>query len=185
MALVTNESALVERARLGDGQSFRTIFDLYAPPLRRFLRDLLGDESSADEATQETFVRAHSRLKTMREVEKLAPWLFGIARNVSYEQMRARRRHRDDPSALEREVDRGPTPEAALLGGEIDHGLAVALADLSDDRRTALLLRIDHGLAYEEIAAVMQWPLAKVKNEIHRARLVLRSQLMKFVGGVA
>src|SRR5215470_9553164 len=79
MGRMNRESALVERARLGDGQSFRVIFDLYAPPLRRFLRDLLGDEAAADEATQETFVRAHHGLQSMREVEKLAPWLFGIA----------------------------------------------------------------------------------------------------------
>ncbi|HYH98469.1 sigma factor-like helix-turn-helix DNA-binding protein, partial [Hyalangium sp.] len=52
-----------------------------------------------------------------------------------------------------------------------------------EERRSALLLRIDHGLPYEEIAQVMGWSLPKVKNEIHRARLQLRERLAAHVGG--
>jgi RNA polymerase sigma-70 factor (ECF subfamily) len=56
-----------------------------------------------------------------------------------------------------------------------------ALADLSEDRRAALLMRIDHGLGYGEIAAAMGWTLQKVKNEIHRARLQLRASLAGYL----
>ena len=45
-------------------------------------------------------------------------------------------------------------------------------------------MRIDHGIDYDEIAEVMGWPLSKVKNEIHRARLTLRTRLSKYVGGL-
>jgi RNA polymerase sigma-70 factor (ECF subfamily) len=70
-----------------------------------------------------------------------------------------------------------------LLGAEADEQLAVALSELGEERRQALVMRIDHGLDYDEIADVMGWPLSKVKNEIHRARLVLRTRLSKYVGG--
>ena len=63
-----------------------------------------------------------------------------------------------------------PSPEGVLLGAEADAKLTAALAELGDERRAALLLRIDHGLDYDQIAEVMGWPLSKVKNEIHRAR---------------
>jgi RNA polymerase sigma-70 factor (ECF subfamily) len=180
------ERALVARAAAGDGAAFRRLFDRHAPGVWRFLRDLLRDTAAADEGTQETFVRAHARLDTLRTGDKLAPWLFGIARNVSWEQLRARKRYVgvDD----ERDEDRPspePTPETLLLMREADQQLGAALASLGEERRAALLLRLDHGLGYEEIAGVMGWTLPKVKNEIHRARLALRSQLGEYLGDAA
>ena len=66
---------------------------------------------------------------------------------------------------------------------EADRVLATALQSLSEDRRAALLLRIDHDLGYGDIATAMGWPLQKVKNEIHRARLQLREQLLPYLEG--
>jgi RNA polymerase sigma-70 factor (ECF subfamily) len=63
--------------------------------------------------------------------------------------------------------------------------LLVALADLSTERRAALLMRIDHDLGYGEIAEAMGWTLQKVKNEIHRARLQLRVRLATYLEGAA
>jgi RNA polymerase sigma-70 factor (ECF subfamily) len=173
------EGALVLRARSGDARAFRLIFERHAGAVRRFLRDLLQDDAAADEATQETFVRAHSRLHTIRDTDRLLPWLLGIARFVFLEQLRVRRRLR--PAEEDLQIDEAPTPELALLGREADQKLAEALAILPEQRRAALLLRIDQGLAYDDIAAVMGWSVAKVKNEIHRARLKLREHLSKYV----
>jgi RNA polymerase sigma-70 factor (ECF subfamily) len=164
---------------------FRDIYDAHARAVRRFLGDLLRDDAAADEATQETFVRAHTRLETLRAGDRLLPWLFGIARNVFYEELRARRRHLralGDDGGPE-EADDAPSPEGMLLGAEADAQLEEAMRALGEDRRAALVLRIDHGLDYDEIATVMGWPLSKVKNEIHRARLTLRTRLSKYVGG--
>lgn len=176
------ERALVDRARAGDEKAFRLIFDRHAPAVRRFLQDLLRDGEAADEGTQEVFVRAHGRLKSLRDDDKLGPWLFGIARHVFHETLRSRRTRNNLP-APETEVDLRPTPEGMLMGREADQVLAEALTHLPEERRAALLLRIDHGLDYEEIRVVMNWSLAKVKNEIHRARLELRTRLEKYVGG--
>jgi len=164
---------------------FRAVYDAHARSVRRFLGDLLRDDASADEATQETFVRAHSKLETLREGDKVLPWLFGIARNVFYEELRARKKHLRsiDEDERDAEPDAAPSPEGVLLGAEADAQLTMALAELGEERRAALVLRIDHGLDYDEIAAIMGWPLSKVKNEIHRARLVLRARLSKYVGG--
>jgi RNA polymerase sigma-70 factor (ECF subfamily) len=167
---------------------FRAVYDAHARSVRRFLGDLLRDDASADEATQETFVRAHARLATLREGDKVLPWLFGIARNVFYEELRARKKHLrslDDDERPEQSIepDLTPSPEAMLLGAEADAKLAEAMAELGEERRSALMLRIDHGLDYDQIAEVMGWPLSKVKNEIHRARLVMRTRLSKYVGG--
>jgi RNA polymerase sigma-70 factor (ECF subfamily) len=184
MAVETRDSDAV--ALPAPPLDFRSVYDAHARAVRRFLGDLLRDDAAADEATQETFVRAHSRLGTLRADDKVLPWLFGIARNVFYEELRARRRHLralgDDDERAE-QVDAAPSPEGVLLGAEADSQLAVALAELGDERRAALILRIDHGLDYDEIGQIMGWPLSKVKNEIHRARLALRTRLSKYVGG--
>ena len=160
------------------------IFDRQAPGVRRFLGDLLRDDTAADEGTQETFVRAHARLATLSDPGKLQGWLFGIARMVFFEQLRRKRREpqlaADEGEPLQ--VDRAPTPEAALLSREADHVLDRALEGLGEERRAALLMRLDHGLGYDEIAGAMGWNIQKVKNEIHRARLQLRAQLAGYLG---
>jgi RNA polymerase sigma-70 factor (ECF subfamily) len=179
---VPPERDLVDRARRGEPEAFRVIFHRHAPSVRRFVGDLLRDDAAADEATQETFVRAHARLRTLRDDERLGGFLLGIARMVSMEQLR---RWRRDPVALPdeepREPDHGPSPEVALLSGEADRVLDGALQILSSERRAALLMRIDYGLAYEENAEAMGWKLQKVKNEIHRARLQLRQRLSGYL----
>jgi RNA polymerase sigma-70 factor (ECF subfamily) len=181
------DRSLVERARRGDAKAFRRIFEHHAPGIHRFLFDLLRDEEAAGEATQETFVRAHARLGALREQEKLVPWLFGISRHVFQETLRSRNSRVSLKAGgtpdLPELVDHAPDPEAVLMGREVDDMLRLALAQLSEERRAALLLRIDHGLEYDQIQEVMGWSLQKVKNEIHRARVELRRRLGKYVGG--
>jgi RNA polymerase sigma-70 factor (ECF subfamily) len=181
------ERSWVKRAQEGDAAAFRAIFERYASGVRRFLRDLMRDDGAADEATQETFVRVHQKLSSIRETDRLSSWVFGIARNVSFEHRRraaAAELWADDEmtDAIEAVLP-SPSPEALLLDRELEGALGHALERISPDRRAALLLRIDHGLAYEEIAAAMGWSLQKVKNEIHRARLKLRVSLAQHVGG--
>jgi RNA polymerase sigma-70 factor (ECF subfamily) len=182
-----SDEELLSRARAGDPEAFRVIFDRESPGVRRFLGDLLRDDAAADEGTQETFVRAHTRLGTLEQASKLQGWLFGIARMVFLEQIRRKRREAPSPEPEEDrlQADRGATPEAVLLSAESDRMLDGALAHLSDERRSALLMRIDHGLGYGEIASAMGWSLQKVKNEIHRARLQLRSRLAGYLEGGA
>jgi RNA polymerase sigma-70 factor, ECF subfamily len=181
------ERTLLRRARTGDPVAFRLLFERHSPAVWRFLKDTFRDEAAADEATQETFVRAHGRLATLRDADRLASWLLGIARLVFLETRRARGVHLDvegeENEGLVEAVLPTPTPEDLLLDRETEALLAEALGHLREERRSALLLRIDHGLPYEEIAQVMGWSLPKVKNEIHRARLQLRERLAPHVGG--
>lgn len=181
----------LERALGGEQATLAALYAEHAPAILRFLRGLLGDRAAAADATQETFARAFRRLHTLREGDRITPWLFGIARNVSLEQRRARRRGArvlapglggEDSTASEAHAD-DRTPETELLGREAVQVVSAALAHLSEDRRALLLLRLDHGLAYEDIAKLMGWSLPKVKVELHRARQVLREELSKYQGG--
>src|ERR1700760_362632 len=117
MAVESHEADVVTLPAAPPELDFRAVYDQHARSVRRFLGDLLRDDNSADEATQETFVRAHARLGTLREGDKVLPWLFGIARNVFYEELRAKKRHlRPVDDAMAEEADRAPSPEGVLLG---------------------------------------------------------------------
>ena len=180
------EDPLLLRAQRGDSAAFRALFLRHSPGVRRYLGDLLRDDAAADDATQETFLRAFDSLRRLRDGARLSSWLFGIARNVFLEQCRARadlKRRLEEPNIEVEAVDQAPTPDAALLSAEAERVLADALSHVGEPRKSALLLRLDHGLSYEDIADVMGWSVAKVKNEIHRGRLQLRAQLLRYLGG--
>lgn len=180
------DEPLLSRAQRGDSAAFRALFLRHSPGVRRYLGDLLRNDAAADDATQETFLRAFDSLRSLREASRLSSWLFGIARNVFLEHCRAHKQlagRLDEPNQEAEPVDEAPTPDAVLLLAEADRVLAEALSHVGEPRKSALLLRLDHGLAYEDIAEVMGWSVSKVKNEIHRGRLQLRSQLLRYLGG--
>ena len=181
------DAELLVRARAQDGAAFRALFLRHAPAVRRLLGGLFRVADDADEATQETFVRAHSALASLRDPARLRAWLLGIARIVWLDACERQRRAERFPAihAVQAvgEQELAPSPEGDALEVEADCVLAKALARLSADRRTAVLLRLDQGLAYSEIALALDWPLHKVKNEIHRARLAIRDELQAYLAG--
>lgn len=174
------------QAQRGDRAAFRVLFERHVTAVRRFLADLLRDRTLAADATQETFARAHAQLDKVTDGAGFRAWLFGIARNVAFELHRSRQHEawdEDDDSAVPDAVIPSPDPEEVLLDRELAGHFERALGSLSGPRRAALLLRLDHGLAYEEIATAMGWSLPTVKNEIHRARLKLRTLLLPHLRG--
>lgn len=171
--------------------TIEALYHSHARSIHRFLCDMLGNTSAARDATQETFVRAFQRLHTLESRERPAPWLYGIARNVSLEFRRARRRRRrvvddkglevwEDERAVE---DARGSPEDHAIRSEALHLVEDAIGELSHDRRTVLLLRVDHDMSCDDIAATMGWSVSKVKVEIHRARQALREAIQKTEGG--
>lgn len=178
----TPDEALVRRAQAGESVAFKALFERHVVAVRRFLRDLLKDPVSADDATQEAFTRAHAQLDKLVDL-RFKPWVLGIARNVAFEVRRERvfevldDEYDDAPDA----VIPSPDPETLLLDQELERHFSAALQELSPNRRAALLMRIDHGLGYEDIARAFGWSIPTVKNELHRARLKLRQLMLPHV----
>lgn len=172
------------RAQEGDAEAFRWLFERHVNSVRRFLGDMLPSAHLADEAAQETFVRAHRLLPRLQDRLRVKPWLLTIARLVALEALRGHRGEsfEEESPAVVQAVIPSPDPEAVLLDKELHGQFSDALAALSTHRRAALLMRLDHGLSYEEIADAMGWSLAQVKNEIHRARLQLRTAMQPHLG---
>jgi len=179
---------LIARARRGDGESFRLLFERYTRPVIRFIFYMVGRRALAEELAQETFLRVYRNLGALRDETKLSTWLFGIARNVAREELRARGREPrpgvelDDPAARSL-PDGAPSPTSRLYGKELSAAVGAALNALEEDKRTVFVLKFYHGRSYEEIAAVTGFSHAKVRNDLHRARAEMRRRLKPFVGG--
>ena len=94
----TPDGALVRRAQDGESAAFKALFERHVVAVRRFLRDLLRTGDAADDATQETFARAHAQLVKFPDHDRFKPWILGIARNVAFEHMRVRSRTNADPA---------------------------------------------------------------------------------------
>jgi RNA polymerase sigma-70 factor (ECF subfamily) len=182
----TPDEALVRRAQQNESAAFKALFERHVVSVRRFLRDLLRQSDLADDATQETFARAHAQLVKLTDRDRFKPWVLGIARNVAFEARRVRQHDvldDEDDSGTPAAVIPSPDPERVLLDAELEKHFTEAIGTLSPNRRAALLMRLDHGLAYEDIAAAFGWSIPTVKNEIHRARLKLRTHLLPHLTG--
>jgi RNA polymerase sigma-70 factor (ECF subfamily) len=177
---------LIQRARTGDQDAFRLIFERYARPVLSFIHDLVGQRELAEELTQETFVRAYKSLRNVRDDTKLSSWLFGISRNVAREAIRARQRENRDclgsdysDSEVFDAVQVSPAQD--LLNKEMNTAMHSALALLDEDWRTVFVLKIFQQHSYQEIADITGFSLSKIKTDLHRARLQVRRKMRPFL----
>jgi RNA polymerase sigma-70 factor (ECF subfamily) len=184
--LMNSSADLVTRVCQGDSEAFRLIFERYSRPVISFIFDMVNDRGLAEELTQETFVRAYRAMRTMRRETKLSTWLFGIARNVARESIRARIRansHVDlgDKAVMDLSDDK-PVPVEGLLSKELNDVIRRSLAALDEDKRLVFTLKVLHQCSYEEIAAITGFSIAKLKTDLHRARAEMRRRVSPYAG---
>jgi len=184
--LMNSSADLVTRVCQGDAEAFRLIFERYSRPVISFIFDMVNDRGLAEELTQETFVRAYRAMRTMRRETKLSTWLFGIARNVARESIRARIRansHVDlgDKAVMDLSDDK-PVPVEGLLSKELNDVIRRSLAALDEDKRLVFTLKVLHQCSYEEIAAITGFSIAKLKTDLHRARAEMRRRVSPYAG---
>jgi RNA polymerase sigma-70 factor (ECF subfamily) len=185
-ALMNSSEELIARARRGDHEAFRLIFDRYARPIISFVYDMVGRRELAEELTQETFVRAYRNIKGLRDETKLSTWLFGIAKNVARESLRSRIRDDrkvgiDDDRIMEL-ADGGVTPDDQLLNKELNGVIREALGALDEDKRLVFTLKIFQQRSYEEIAEITGSSIPKLKTDLHRARAEMRRRIRPYLG---
>jgi len=177
---------LITRARAGEQDAFRLIFERYAKPVLSFIYEMVGERDLAEELAQETFVRAFKNLGRLRDDTKLATWLFGIGKNVARESLRSKRKEKQshcelDAAVLESETNSRVSPSEDLFGRELDTAIRKALDTLDDDRRLVFILKVYQQCRYDEIAEITGFSVGKVKTDLHRARVELRRRLSPFL----
>lgn len=147
----------------------KRVFDQHGGAVHRYFRRLTGDAATAEDLTQEVFLRVVRGAVRYEPRERERAWVFRIARNVLLD---GHRRKYRAPSA-----DRRAEPVTAAAQ-TTRASVREALAQLPPDEREAFLLREIGGLGYGEIAAATDSTVAAVRSRIYRARLALREKLI-------
>jgi RNA polymerase sigma-70 factor (ECF subfamily) len=169
-AVEFSDQEYVESSRNGCPDHFRLLVQRYQRPLFSFIASRLGSQTEAEEAAQESFVRAFLSLKKLRKPESFYSWLLGIAGRVVKEQFRSHARR-------ERDCEAAQSLLADSAGAEPDYPLEEAIAALPESYRQVILLRYYEGLSCQEIATRLGMPLGTVTKTLSRAYALLREEL--------
>ncbi len=159
---------VIERWRAGDRDAFEEVMDRYGLPLLRTARLILRDPSLAEDAIQETFLKAWQRIGSLRD-EDPGPWLTRIAMNESISLYR--RRHRFQ-ALTERFGRLGGARHEVSSEARLD--LSQALAQLTPEQRAAVVLHYYQDQSVEEAARVLEVPVDTMKSRLKTALRRLR-----------
>lgn len=165
------DDELVEAVKAGSARAFDVIVQRYRAPVLRECHKVLWDWHEAEEAAQDTFVKARGALARFEPRGSLNAWLCLIARNSSRDMLRKRMRRLPVRESEEGSCDLND-PERLLLAR--DPRMQEAMARLRPVHAEALRLRVLEGFGHDEIGARLGMTGPKVKALLHRARAALR-----------
>lgn len=156
---------------MGPTGDLEALYRQHAAAVFRFAYGLCRNRSEAEDIVAEVFARVLTRANTIESATARA-YLLTVARNFFLDARRRSARH----ARLVKEMEREPPDTADPLdeGARLAKALK-ALGALPEGERAALLLRLDHGMSYEEIAATLSISVTAAKVRVHRARLRLAS----------
>jgi RNA polymerase sigma-70 factor, ECF subfamily len=186
-SLLLSESSLIEKASQGDLDAFNQLVLEYQSLAYNHAYALLGDQASAEDATQDSFIRAFQNLGSFRGGSFRA-WLLKIVTNMSYDFMRRTKRHPTEPLFPEDEngeemesptwlADPNPSIEATLEERQFSDSIYQMLDELPDVYRSVITLVDLYELDYSEAAAILKVPIGTVKSRVARARLQMKEKL--------
>jgi RNA polymerase sigma-70 factor (ECF subfamily) len=184
------DSELVTRARRGNQAACREIVGRYQRPVFNLIVRMVRDRTLAEDLSQDTFLKAFSRLDRYDPRYKLSNWLLKIAHNTVVDHFRQRKSRSetlpleflgrgDEPSAAELGDPAADDPLENLVRAEIAQKIECAMAALRPEYRQVVVLRYHEDLSHEEIARIMDLPVGTVKSHLHRARAQLAESLAR------
>jgi RNA polymerase sigma-70 factor (ECF subfamily) len=172
------EMSLVRRSLAGDQQAYAQLMQRYAGAVFNVAYRMLGNAQDAEDASQEIFLRAYTRLESFDQTRRFSTWLLSIASNYCIDRLRRQRLSwltLDDVAFSVPSGERGP--EGSALVGEERDAVQRALMKLSDTYRQVMVLRYWHDMSYDEIAQVTGLPESTIKTRLFRARNMIADAL--------
>ena len=170
------ERVLVLRCQAGDELAFGELVERYHARLRYYVRKMQADTASADDVLQDVWFDAYRGLPHLREPGAVRPWLYRIARDRVYRELRRR------GPLVERLADHD-VPEPAYDDDEFTPDdvarIHEALAALPPEQREVLVLRFLEDMTYDDMARVCDSPVGTIRSRLHYAKRALRHILEK------
>lgn len=177
-----DDNALVQSARGGDEAAFASLVETYQSQVYNLAFRMLRQRQEAEDAAQETFLRAYRQLSTYHTDQRFSSWLLSIAAHYCIDQLRRRRflwLSLEDVPVIGRLISHEPEPESAVLDSERRDEVARLLACLPPRYRLVTVLRYNYDLPTAEIATIVGSTDGAVKTQLSRARDMLATEIRK------
>ena len=171
------EADFITRAKRGDGDAVRELYERYAPRVYAVVRRLAGDEALAEDWAQEAWIRAIRALPTFRGEARFSTWLHRIAVNSALHGRRWRERRTRNEVAMPAVVPAGTRGEQTTLRLTLER----ALQELPDGMRQVLVLHDVEGYTHEEIGSFLGVTPGTSKSQLFKARARMRKLLQSSV----
>ena len=179
-----DEADWIQRAQKGDRAAFSRLVRLHHRRIYACAAQMLGDRAEAEDAVQETFLRAYRAIERFDGRAELSTWLYRICINVSLNALRRRKRTDaadvNDPRVPEPAADpsQGSSdPRTALEGAELYRRLSAALDELSPSLRSTVVLVLLEGMPQKDAAEVLGCSEGTIAWRVHESRRRLREKL--------
>mgnify|MGYP000153212202 CR=1 FL=1 len=174
-----SDEQLVKKAKTGDQRAFEVLVRKYQQRIFALINRYVRDPDEVQDVAQEAFIKAYRALGKFRAESAFYTWMYRIAINTAKNHLvsRGRRPPGSDLDIVDAEIlDQSgrladsESPEASIARDQLEAAVYEAIEKLPDDLRPPITLRELDGLAYEDIAQVMQCPVGTVRSRIFRAR---------------
>ncbi|MCB2178686.1 sigma-70 family RNA polymerase sigma factor [bacterium] len=168
----TAELDWLKRAQKGDDLAFARLVEVYQKPVYNLCYRMLGNAGDAEDAAQETFIRAYKAIRRYDPERKFSTWLLSIASNYCIDQHRRRKLPTFSYDALDSPniPSKSAGMESMLVQDEHQARVTALLETLKPKDKAVIVMRYWHEYSYEEIAEALSMSVSAVKSRLHRAR---------------
>jgi len=193
---VDNDLALVERALDNDLAAFEQLVSRYQNKIMAYVARMLNDHEEAEDVTQEVFIKAYRSLDSFRGASSFSTWLYRIATNLCIDRVRKRKRSPQQAYSLDEPFDKDEEsggrdvpdvtnePSLGVEREELRQQVRLTVAQMPEKLRSVLVMCDIQGMAYEQIAQVLDCPIGTVKSRLFHARADLARRLRPYMHGV-
>jgi RNA polymerase sigma-70 factor (ECF subfamily) len=169
------EQVLLLRCQIGDRDALEELIERYERPLRYFINRLLDNSEQTEDIYQDTWLTVIRRIHGLKELDAFPAWLYRIARNKVYQQLRTKR----GLSVLDENVPVENHAEDDDFSGEDAARVHKCLKELPLEYREVLMLRFLEQMPYQQISQVLNCKLGTVRSRLYYAKIALRKELEK------
>jgi RNA polymerase sigma-70 factor (ECF subfamily) len=193
---VDSDLALVERVLDNDLAAFEQLVSRYQNKIMAYVARMLNDHEEAEDVTQEVFIKAYRSLDSFRGASSFSTWLYRIATNLCIDRVRKRKRSPQQAYSLDEPFDKDEEsggrdvpdvtnePSLGVEREELRQQVRLTVAQMPEKLRSVLVMCDIQGMAYEQIAQVLDCPIGTVKSRLFHARADLARRLRPYMHGV-
>jgi RNA polymerase sigma-70 factor (ECF subfamily) len=174
---VNEEQTWIIQAQQGSDEAFTRLVETYQTPVFNLCYRMLGEPDLAEDAAQETFLRAYQHLHRYDSKRAFATWLLSIAAHYCIDRLRRRKfsmfsmdEEDEEGNTFELPDYNAPDPENSLVNGQTKERVHQMLDQLDPTDRAAVIMRYWYDYSEIEIAESLKLTVSAVKSRLHRAR---------------